>query len=143
MAIRKIDETTVEADVEDVFPTPALKAAYDEALASLEAGRYVANMREKAGLTQAELAKRLGISQARVSAIENGEGRDGPSYALLKRITAACGGDLIFVSSARGARAVSSPVVLDKAKMHGEAHPRDRPRKTASKIRDQAKESSD
>jgi transcriptional regulator with XRE-family HTH domain len=76
---------------DDLLPSAADRAAFDDASAALEAGRFVRKLRTAAGLTQTQLAARLDVSQARVSAIETGEGRDGPSYALLKRIVAACG----------------------------------------------------
>lgn len=46
---------------------------------------------EKAKLTQAELGARLSMSQERLSVLENGRGRDGPSFGLMNRIAAACG----------------------------------------------------
>jgi ribosome-binding protein aMBF1 (putative translation factor) len=64
----------------------------------LEGGRLARRMREAAddgrGISQQELARRLGISQARISAIERGTGSQGPTYELLKRIARACGVDL-------------------------------------------------
>jgi transcriptional regulator with XRE-family HTH domain len=82
--------------LEELLPTPALRDAFEEASASLEAGRLVRSMREMAGLTQQGLADRLDIKQPRISAIEAGRGRDGLTYALLKRIVVACGGDWIL-----------------------------------------------
>lgn len=80
--------------LDELLPTPELRVAYEEASAALEAGRYVRALRKKAGLTQGALAARLSITQARISAIEAGAGRDGPSYGLLKRIMTACGTSL-------------------------------------------------
>jgi transcriptional regulator with XRE-family HTH domain len=80
------------AQLEELLPTPALRDTYEEASASFEAGRLVRAMREMAGLTQQDLADRLAIKQPRISAIEAGRGRDGLTYALLKRIVVACGG---------------------------------------------------
>jgi DNA-binding XRE family transcriptional regulator len=82
----------VEPRLDELLPTPELRQVFTEASAALEAGRLVRSLREKAGLTQEELADRLDMKQPRVSAIEAGRGRDGPSYALLKRIVFACGG---------------------------------------------------
>lgn len=72
--------------------------AYDTARFVLEAASLIRRMRQRAirddggiGYTQTELAERLpGISQPRISAIERGEGRDGVSYSLLKRVARAC-----------------------------------------------------
>jgi len=76
--------------LDELLPTAESRAVYDDASASLEAGRLVRDFRKRAGLTQSQLARKLDVSQARVCAIETGEGRDGPSYGLLKRIATAC-----------------------------------------------------
>lgn len=93
--VTKVKDKTLDRirpRVEDLLPTKDLRTVFDDTSAALEAGRLVREMRERAGLSQLELAEKLGISQPRVSALEAGRGRDGPSYALLKRIVAACGG---------------------------------------------------
>jgi DNA-binding XRE family transcriptional regulator len=86
----KTKSTRVQPKLEDLLPTPELRVAFEEASAALEAGQLVRAMRNKAGLTQVQLAERLKVEQPRISAIEAGRGRDGPSYALLKRIAIAC-----------------------------------------------------
>jgi transcriptional regulator with XRE-family HTH domain len=80
----------VKPSLNELLPTLELREAYEEASAALEAGQLVRALRKRAGLTQQALAERLSMTQARVSAIEAGEGRDGPTYGLLKRIAAAC-----------------------------------------------------
>jgi CspA family cold shock protein len=86
--------------LEELLVTPAGRAAFEAKSAALEAAELVRAFRRRAvaadgraGISQDELASRIGTSQARVSQIENGEGRDGPSYALLRRIAFACGID--------------------------------------------------
>jgi len=81
----------IQPPLEALFSTAEQALAFEDASAALEAGRLVRALREQAKLTQAGLAERLGVSQPRVSAIEAGVGRDGPSYALLRRIAVACG----------------------------------------------------
>jgi tetratricopeptide (TPR) repeat protein len=83
---------------EDVLEDPAHLARFQESMDLAEAARLVRTMRERAlrpdgrmGITQADLAARIEVSQARISQIESGEGRDGPSFTLLKRISRACG----------------------------------------------------
>lgn len=80
----------VQPTLEQLLPRAEQRLAFEEASAALEAGQLVRAARMNAGLTQVELAQRLGVEQPRVSAIEAGRGRDGPSYALLKRIFVAC-----------------------------------------------------
>jgi ribosome-binding protein aMBF1 (putative translation factor) len=82
----------VKPRLDELLPTQETRDAFDDASASLEAGRLIREMREHAGLSQTELAEKLRISQSRISAVETGGGRDGPSYALLRRIVIACGG---------------------------------------------------
>ncbi len=92
---------------DELLPSALDKAAFEDASAALEAGRYVRKLRTEAGLTQAQLAARIAVSQARISAIENGEGRDGPSYAVLKRIALACGVDSLLEARTSGIGATS------------------------------------
>lgn len=75
-------------------PGSRAETAFDNKLAALEAGDLVRAWRKTAPggeLTQVDLAERLGITQARVSAIESARGAEGPSYATLKKIALACG----------------------------------------------------
>lgn len=80
----------IQPKLEELLPHKEQRVAFEEASAALEAGQLVRALRLNAGLSQVDLAKRLGVEQPRVSAIEAGRGRDGPSYALLKRIFLAC-----------------------------------------------------
>jgi len=75
-------------------PGSKAETAFDNKLAALEAGDLVRAWRRSAPegeLTQKGLAARLGVTQARVSAIESARGAEGPSYATLKKIAFACG----------------------------------------------------
>jgi DNA-binding XRE family transcriptional regulator len=62
--------------------------------ATLHAAHFVSQARKQAKLSQADLAEKIGVSQARVSRMEKGEGRYGLSITLLERVAAACGGTL-------------------------------------------------
>lgn len=64
-------------------------------------GRLLANARRDAGLTQAELARRLGISQASVAQME--QPASNPRIATLDRALRAAGAELVI--SARPRRA--------------------------------------
>jgi ribosome-binding protein aMBF1 (putative translation factor) len=65
----------------------ALKDADEVVRASIGSG--LRHARETAGLTQAELAKRLGVKQPIVSKAESGTGRVGERY--IARVLKACG----------------------------------------------------
>jgi transcriptional regulator with XRE-family HTH domain len=68
--------------------------------ASLRAGNLVRRMRSDAGLSQRALGKAIGVSQARISEIEVGAGAQGPTWALMERILAACGCTISVVPTA-------------------------------------------
>ncbi len=69
---------------------PQLREAYETALYEMEGARLIRVMRQDAGLNQAELAARLGVTQPRVARLERaGPGR-GPSYAMVRRVAVVC-----------------------------------------------------
>jgi transcriptional regulator with XRE-family HTH domain len=51
-------------------------------------------MRKAAGLSQSELAERIGVKQSRISEIESGVGTQGPTWEVMERIAAAFGQNL-------------------------------------------------
>jgi transcriptional regulator with XRE-family HTH domain len=115
---------------DDFHPSPAARQVYQDTSAAIAAGRLIKSWRKQAagsdgsqGFTQGELAERIGVSQARISEIETGNGRDGPSFALLARIAHACGIDLL----ARLQDADAKPLAKAKSKIIG-------PRVLADKI---------
>lgn len=56
---------------------------------SIESMGKVRTLREAAGLTQAELAERSGVSQTWISRLERGQ--ENPTLATLRRLAAAFG----------------------------------------------------
>jgi transcriptional regulator with XRE-family HTH domain len=62
-------------------------------------GRLLADARRRAGLTQAELAKRLGISQAAVAQLERFDAN--PRLATLDRALRATGAELVVSARPR------------------------------------------
>ncbi len=75
---------------------PGDQAVFDEAYATAGLAMELAEMayraRESAGLTQAELARRMGTTQSAIAAIEAGART--PTVDLLERLARACGGRL-------------------------------------------------
>jgi DNA-binding XRE family transcriptional regulator len=63
-------------------------------VSSLLAARFVEYSRKSARLSQKALAGALGVTQARVSQMEKGEGAYGLSITLLDRVAKVCGGHL-------------------------------------------------
>ena len=59
----------------------------------MRAGHLIREARRRAGLTQAELAERIGTTQSAVARLERG--RSAPSAERLARIVRACGLELV------------------------------------------------
>lgn len=64
--------------------------------AAIEIGLELKRARERRGLTQMELAKATGFGQGAISDIERGKGRDGPSYRIIRDISAALDAEVII-----------------------------------------------
>ncbi len=62
--------------------------AFEEAVANREVAQRIYELREQAGLSQAELAKRVGTTQSVISRLEDAD-YEGHSLAMLNRIAAA------------------------------------------------------
>lgn len=95
----KID--SVPITVEELLrqSAPGTREAFERASDALEAAALIRDMRLLAGLSQTELAARLGVSPPRVSAIEKGDGPQGPTYALMKRVARVCGFDFALAGT--------------------------------------------
>ena len=70
--------------------TPEARAIYQEEAAKKELWLQLVEARQAAGLTQAELARRLGVSQAQVARIEK-SGYDSYTLTTLRRYVQALG----------------------------------------------------
>jgi DNA-binding XRE family transcriptional regulator len=64
--------------------------------AAFRAGSIIRMMRRTRGLSQAGLAKSLGVTQARVSELEAGLGPRGPSWDLMERVASACSATILI-----------------------------------------------
>ena len=69
---------------------PDFRAVYDEEAAKKDVWLQLVEARQAAGLTQAELARRLGVSQAQVARIEK-RGYDAYTLSTLRRYVKALG----------------------------------------------------
>jgi ribosome-binding protein aMBF1 (putative translation factor) len=66
------------------------RKTFARTLQQIDLGLLVREMREDAGLTQTELAKKVGTSQSVIARLEDAE-YTGHSLTMLERIAAACG----------------------------------------------------
>ena len=67
---------------------PQAAADYEQAKADLAVARKIYGLREAAGLTQAQLAQRIGTSRTVISRLEDAD-YEGHSLAMLNRVAAA------------------------------------------------------
>jgi len=70
---------------------PGVKKAYDELDEEFAFLDEVLKARAEAGLTQAEVAARIGTTQSAVARLESAESRHSPSIATLQRYAKALG----------------------------------------------------
>ena len=69
---------------------PEAEASMEEYYADAEVSRLVYDMREAAGMSQAQLARAVGTSQSSISRLEDAD-YDGHSLGMLRRIAKATG----------------------------------------------------
>jgi DNA-binding XRE family transcriptional regulator len=84
----------VKAEAHRLYPEladPQRQAAADAQLDAYVAGHHLKELRQSVGKTQSEVAAALGISQARVSQIENGD-LDTMELETIRAYAAALGG---------------------------------------------------
>jgi ribosome-binding protein aMBF1 (putative translation factor) len=80
------DATKILADI--ARHDPKRQHAFEEAVANREVAQRIYELREQAGLSQTELAKRVGTTQSVISRLEDAD-YEGHSLAMLNRIAAA------------------------------------------------------
>lgn len=67
----------------------AVRAEYDKLAGEFEFIDQLITMRARAGLTQEQLAQRMGTAKSNISRLERGRGN--PSWGTLKKYAMACG----------------------------------------------------
>jgi len=78
----------------------AARSGYDRARRAFEFAEQVRRLREQAGISQVELARRMGTSQSAVARLEGGGTM--PTLDTLERVAAALGAQLIVELRATG-----------------------------------------
>lgn len=73
------------------FAKPGVRAAYDELNEEFAFLDEVLKARTKSGLTQAEVAERMGTTQSAVARLESATAKHSPSLATLQRYALALG----------------------------------------------------
>lgn len=87
-----------KADTERLLAKPEVRAAYDPLEDEYSALRVLLSARREAGLTQAEIAERMGTTASAVSRLEASlsSEKHSPSFATLRKYAAACGKRLVI-----------------------------------------------
>ena len=88
---------------------PKRQQQFEEELANREVASRIYQLREKTGLSQAELARRVGTTQSVISRLEDAD-YEGHSLKTLQRIATAldCVVEVRFVSRAKRGRRASA-----------------------------------
>ncbi len=71
-----------------------VKQAYDELESEFALIDVLLTMRQKSGLTQQEIAERMGTQKGNISRLEKGSGN--PSWKTLEKYAHACGFDIMM-----------------------------------------------
>lgn len=74
-----------------------LRIAYEEASMHLKVARLVEELRNKAGLTQAQLAKKAGVSQPMIARLERGDQDRIPTLSTINKVFGALGYEVDLV----------------------------------------------
>ena len=83
---------TLEDSLKEFMKNPKFKKEWEDSEADYQLSCQLIKARIKGNLSQRELAKKVGTSQAAISRIEGMNGN--PSFSLLKRISTALGSKL-------------------------------------------------
>ena len=73
-----------------------VRLLFDEKLFYLQVAHLVTELREKSGLSQAEVAKRAHVSQPLIARLEKGDHRRAPTFDMLYRILKVLGYSLMI-----------------------------------------------
>jgi ribosome-binding protein aMBF1 (putative translation factor) len=85
-------------DTARLLANPKVKEAYDTLDDEYSALRAILSARREAGLTQAQIAERMGTTASAISRLEASlaSEKHSPSFATLRKYAAACGKKLVI-----------------------------------------------
>jgi DNA-binding XRE family transcriptional regulator len=82
--------------IEKKLAKKSFRKSFEKEIEKLSIGEQLTELRLKAGLTQAEVARRIGTTASAISRYENAA-YDRYEYNTLKKIASACGGEVELV----------------------------------------------
>ncbi len=85
-----------KAWIEKKLSKKSFRKSFEKEVEKLSIGERLTELRLKVGLTQAEVARRVGTTASAISRYESAE-YDRYEYSTLKKIAAACGGEVELV----------------------------------------------
>lgn len=91
MTHRRLRTQTLNNLVARQLRNPELRLRFDERRFYLQIAHLLAELRAESGLTQAEVARRAGVSQPMVARLERGDQRRTPTFDTIHRLLAALG----------------------------------------------------
>mgnify|MGYP001602943424 FL=1 len=94
-ATKKVRLTTHREVLKKWMRDPVFRRGYNDQLLRLRLTDALISLREKQGLTQSDLARRIGTTQAFVSKLENAESHN-YTVETLQRIVLALNGELVI-----------------------------------------------
>ena len=89
----KVKARTVKGRLDKKLADPKFRKGCEEEAQKLAIGEQLSRLRQEAGLTQAQVAKRIGTTASAISRYENAE-YDRYELRTLQKIVRACGGRL-------------------------------------------------
>jgi transcriptional regulator with XRE-family HTH domain len=96
------ERTNFDRYLDDNLKDPAFAARFEEAGEAWDVAMQIAALRKESGLSQRELAKRVGTSQQQISRLES-PGYEGQSLSMLRRVAEVMGAS-VRVQIQRGKR---------------------------------------
>jgi transcriptional regulator with XRE-family HTH domain len=82
---------------------PQVRVYYEQERAKSEIALAILAARQRAHLTQAKLAEKVGTTQSVIARLESGSDKRNPTLPFLARIATACGGDFEIYFRFKGA----------------------------------------
>jgi ribosome-binding protein aMBF1 (putative translation factor) len=86
--------SSVSEDIAEDLRNPAYREAHDELAAFEKLARLVIVRRAELGITQAELASRIGTTASSISRIESGQRKTSPD--MMRKLAEALGGHAVM-----------------------------------------------
>src|SRR6266478_3360209 len=108
-----MNKTNFDLYLEEQLKDPVFTERFEKAGEAWDVALQIAALREKAGLSQRDLARKLGTSQQSISRLES-PSYEGHSLAMLRRVAAVLGVTVRVILAPKGE---SKSMMLSEAKI--------------------------